>query len=60
MKLEVMLSVINLKKEELDKMNITSNCIVINQCRKEEFEEYKNFKIYSYDEIGTSNSRNKK
>lgn len=58
MKLEVMLSVINLKNEELDKMNITSNCIVINQCRKEEFEEYKNFKIYSYDEIGTSNSRN--
>ena len=39
MKLEVMLSIMNLKKEDLDKMNITSKCTVINQCDKEEYEE---------------------
>lgn len=60
MNLEVLLSVMNLeKKEDLDKMNITSNCIVINQCKKKDFEKYNNFKIYSYDEIGLSNSRNR-
>ena len=59
MKLEVLLSVMNLKKEDLDKMNITSTCTVINQCEKEDFEEYKNFKIYSYKERGISNSRNR-
>ena len=59
MNLEVMLSVLNLQKENLDKMNITSRCTVINQCGKEGFEEYKNFKIYSYNELGTANSRNR-
>ena len=42
MKLEVMLSVMNLKKSDLDKMNIT-----------------RNFNIYSYNELGIANSRNK-
>lgn len=59
MKLEVLLSVMNLNKEELDKMNITSKCTVINQCGKEAYEEYKNFNIYSYNELGTANSRNR-
>lgn len=59
MELEVLLSVMNLKKEDLDKMNITSNCIVINQCDRNEYEEYKNFKIYSYNQRGISKSRNK-
>lgn len=59
MKLEVLLSVMNLNKKNLDKMNITSKCTVINQCGKEKFEKYKNFNIYSYDELGTSNSRNR-
>ena len=59
MKLEVLLSVMNLKRQDLDKMNITSDCIVINQCKKNDFEKYNNFKIYSYDEIGISNSRNR-
>lgn len=59
MNLEVMLSIMNLEKEDLDKMNITSKCIVINQCGKETYEEYKNFSIYSYNEIGLSNSRNR-
>lgn len=59
MKLEVLLSVMNLKKEDLDKMNITSVCTVINQCKNEEVEDYKNFKIYSYKEVGASNSRNR-
>lgn len=59
MKLEVILSVINLKKEDLNKMNITSKCTVINQCDKEAFEKYKNFNIYSYNELGLSNSRNR-
>ena len=59
MNLEVMLSVLNLKKEKLDKMNIACKCTVINQCEKEGFEQYKNFNIYSYKEIGNSNSRNR-
>lgn len=59
MKLEVLLSVMNIKKNNLDKMNITSKCTVINQCGKNKIEKYKNFNIYSYDEIGTSNSRNR-
>ena len=59
MKLEVLLSVMNLNNKELDKMNITSKCTVINQCGKEKFEKYKNFNIYSYDELGTANSRNR-
>ena len=59
MKLEVLLSVMNLNKKDLDKMNITSKCTVINQCEKNKQERYKNFNIYSYDEIGTSNSRNR-
>ena len=59
MKLEVMLSVMNLDKDNLDKMNITSKCTVINQCERETFEKYKNFNIYSYEELGLSNSRNR-
>ena len=58
MELEVLLSVMNLNKQDLPKMNITSNCIVINQCKYSSYEEYKNFKIYSYNEIGLSKSRN--
>ena len=59
MKLEVLLSVMNLKTKDLDKMNITSHCTVINQCNKNNFKKYKNFKIYSYNEIGLSKSRNR-
>jgi glycosyltransferase involved in cell wall biosynthesis len=59
MKLEVMLSVMNLQKKDLDKMNITSKCTVINQCKKNNFEQYKNFNIYSYNEVGAANSRNR-
>ena len=55
MNLEVLLSIMNLKKEDLDKKNITSKCTVINQCGKENFEKYKNFNIYSY----AANSRNR-
>ena len=59
MNLEVLLSVMNLDKKNLDKMNITSKCTVINQCKKNNKDKYKNFDIYSYDEIGASNSRNR-
>ena len=59
MGLEVLLSVMNLKEKDLDKMNITSKCTVINQCKKEENKMYKNFNIYSYKEIGLAKSRNR-
>ena len=59
MKLQVIVSIMNLKKEDLDKMNITSDCIVINQCDKNDIEKYKNFNIYSYNEKGAANSRNR-
>ena len=41
MKLEVLLSVMNLNKKDLDKMNITSKCTVINQCKTNKQEKYK-------------------
>lgn len=59
MKLEVLLSTMNLSKKELKQMNINSLCTVINQCKNNNYEKYRNFKIYSYDEIGLSNSRNR-
>lgn len=59
MSLEVLLSVMNLNKKDLDKMNIKSKCIVINQCDKEKTDKYKNFTIHSYKETGVSNSRNR-
>ena len=59
MKLEVLLSVMNLDVKDLDKMNIASKCTVINQCGKKGYGKYKNFHIYSYGEVGTSNSRNR-
>lgn len=59
MNLEVLLSVMNLNKKDLNKMNITSKCTVINQCGVTKKEKYKNFNIYSYDEKGLSNSRNR-
>ena len=59
MKLEVLLSVMNVNKNNLDKMGITSKCTVIDQCGKTDFETYKNFNIYYYDENGVSNSRNR-
>lgn len=57
MKLEVLLSVLNLDKKILKKMNIKTDCIVINQCDKEDYKKEKNFKIYSYKERGLSISR---
>ena len=59
MKLEVLLSVMNLNIKDLDKMNITSLCTVINQCNDKCYKKYKNFKIYNYKEKGLSNSRNR-
>ena len=59
MDLQVLLSVMNLDKKNLDKMNITSKCTVINQCNENKFEKYKNFEIYSYKELGVANSRNR-
>ena len=59
MKLEVLLSVLNLKNKDLDKMNITGSCTVINQCDRKEYKKYKNFDIYSFNERGTANSRNR-
>ena len=59
MNLQVLLSVMDLKKDDLDKMNIASKCVVINQCDKDGYEKYKNFDIYSYTERGAANSRNR-
>ncbi len=59
MSLEVLVSAVDKEKKYFDKMNITSNCTVINQCRKNDFFRYKNFNIYCYNERGTSNSRNR-
>ncbi len=58
MSLEVLLSTMNLNILDLDKMNIKVPCIVINQCGKVGYREYKNFKIYDTNEIGVAKSRN--
>ena len=58
MKLEVLLSVMNLDENDLSKMNITSKCTVINQCGKNGFHVSKNFNIYDSKDTGLSNSRN--
>lgn len=59
MNLEVMLSIMNLNKENLERMKITSKCTVINQCKINQYEKFGNFDIYSYNELGNSNSRNR-
>ena len=59
MKLEVLLSIMNLDKNKLNKMGITTNTVVINQCNETGYEEFENFRIYSYNEKGLSNSRNR-
>ena len=59
MRLEVLLSVMNYKLKDLDKHNITSDCIVINQCDKDGYKKHKNFKFYSYKERGHANSCNR-
>ncbi len=58
LKLNVLLSVMNLKKKDLAKMNIKSKCIVVNQS-KERIDSFDNFKIINSSEIGLSKSRNK-
>lgn len=58
MTLEVLLSTMNLNTSDLDKMNIHIPCIVINQCGRQGYREYKNFKIYDTNEKGVSKSRN--
>ena len=59
MKLEVLLSALNLDMKELKKQNIKTDCVVINQCNQNEYKKHKNFKIYSCKERGISRSRNK-
>ncbi len=58
MSIEFLLSTMNLKLEDLDKMNIKCSCIVINQSGYVGYREYKNFKIYDTDDVGIAKSRN--
>jgi len=64
MKIEVLVSTMNLENpiELLDRMNIKSDAVIIDQCSRnyEEKIEYNGFKIriYGYNERGLSNSRN--
>ena len=59
MELEVMVAAVNATKKNLNKMNISCSCVVCNQCGKNGYQEYKNFKIYSYDEVGAAINRNR-
>ena len=59
MELEVLLSVVNLNESNLDKINISNKCTVINQWNKDYFYKYKNFDIYTCSDFGLSNSRNR-
>ena len=59
MKLEVLLSTIDVKTKDLDNMNITCKCTVINKGIKEGLVKHKNFNIYTYNESGVSKSKNR-
>jgi len=59
MNLQVLLSEMNIKKDDLTNMNITGKCVVINQCDRNAYEKFGNFDIYSYAERGAANSRNR-
>lgn len=54
-----MVAAVNATKKNLDKMNISCSCVVCNQCGKKGYQEYMNFKIYSYDEEGAAINRNR-
>ena len=43
MKLEVLLSVLKLDEKKLKKMNIKTDCVVINQCDEDSYKKNKNF-----------------
>lgn len=64
MKLEVLVSTMNCNnpKELAEKMNINSDAIIINQCDKVAYEEFKyrnhSIKVYSFNERGLGLSRN--
>lgn len=58
MKLEVLLSVMNLNIKELKRFNITSDAIIINQCEKLDYQKKGKIKIYSFPEKGVGLSRN--
>jgi glycosyltransferase involved in cell wall biosynthesis len=58
MKLEVLLSTLNFDFSVLDKMNIKTDCIIINQCDENKNIIKDNFKIYNCCERGVSKSRN--
>ena len=65
--IEVLMSTMNIKskdefEEKINKANITTNILIVNQVEKEEDKiniTKGNKKIYSYVETGVSNSRNK-
>lgn len=69
MKLEILVSCMNqMDYSILDEINIQSDVVVINQCGKSHFDEFKykvkngnehNVKFFSVDQVGLSKSRNK-
>ena len=59
MRLEVLVSAVNIGKKDLKAMNTSSDVIVVNQCQKNSSEVWENFKIFSYNERGTARSRNR-
>ncbi len=61
-KLQVMISTMNMRDSLLEEMNINSDALVINQCNKFDYEKisFKNniVEIFSFNERGLSRSRN--
>lgn len=58
MKLEILLSTLNFDKRNFNNMNISTKCIIVNECDIERYEKYKNAHIYNITKLGTSISRN--
>jgi len=64
MKLEVLVSTVNCDdpKKLVEKMNIQTDAIIINQCHKFEYKEFQNnhktIKVFSFNERGIGLSRN--
>lgn len=60
MKLELLISAVNAEPEKLiEKMKVTSDAVLINQCGKEGKDTIGRVRVFSYAERGVGNSRNR-
>lgn len=60
MKLELLISAVNAEPEKLiEKMKVTSNAVLINQCGRNSEEQFAGVRVFCFDEKGVGKSRNR-